>query len=147
MAEAANKKRSEKRQRTNLKAFRIDETELQNFIKNCEAANLNGGDFFREKCCSGKALRPKQRNSAQKADLSQIQYNVMKNQNRMARLDNNVNQIAHGINVALLNGNNTQIASILQKNQTVFEELQTLYQLYLSASTECRDLFRQTLLH
>lgn len=146
MAETSRKKRSEKRKRTCLKAFRIDETELQNFIKNCEAANLNGGDFFREKCCSGKALRPKQRHSAQKANLSNIQYRVMKDQYDMARLGNNLNQIAHGVNVARLNLNDAQLVAVVERHVETLQELVELHQEYLRASNECRDLLRKALL-
>ena len=57
----------------------------------------------------------------------------------MARLDNNINQMAKAINIAKVNLNRTDMATIFIRNEQTLQKLIVLYHDYVIASNECRD--------
>lgn len=141
---AETRKKSENRQRQALKTFRMTEAEFTAFMGNCEAANLQPAEYFRETCCGTKGRRRRKPKTDHKIPAALLGH-VMKNQGRMARLDNNVNQMAKAINQARLRNNNSEMTLILERHAETLETLISLYQDYLEASNEVRDALRQTL--
>lgn len=86
-------KKIEKRQRNIRKTFRMNEEELAAFLAHCDAANLSGGDLFRVKCCGKKPLRIKrERREGEKLLATFL--------GQLGRYGNNLNQIAHALNIA-----------------------------------------------
>ena len=142
MAEPKTKK-SEKRQRTEFIRARVTPEEKANFLQHCAAAGLSMGDFIRKKYCNTKPLRMYISRREHQVVMAQVLGQLMKSQNRMARLDNNVNQMAKAINSARLSINNSELVLIIDRNEKVLHQLQILYTEYIRVSTECRDEIRQ----
>lgn len=138
------KKKSEKRQRTNLKAFRLNDEELAVLMKNVEASNLSIGDFIRKKCCDAKPLRMTKARRLDQKVTAQLLAAIMQTQYRMARLDNNVNQMAKVLNMAVGHKTDTEILRIFDRNEPVLLELLVLYKEYVDMAHACRDMLRQT---
>ena len=119
---------------------------LVRFIENCEAANLNGGDFFRQNCCGQKPIRKSKSRRPDQKITAQLLGKIMQSQLRMARLDNNVNQIAKVLNIAAKTKTEREIAGIFSRNEAMLSELIVLYKEYANTTRECRDMLRQSLM-
>lgn len=132
MAQNQKKKRSEKRQRKNRKGFRLSDEELAAFIANCEAANLDGGDLFRVRCCSRRPLRVQKRRSLDEQKLAQIL-------GQLGKWGNNLNQITAAINKAVKKSDIPEVAVILGQKERKIDDLKKVL-------LECRFLIRETLL-
>ena len=138
-------KKSEKRKRTEYIRARVSSEEKKVFVDLCSSYGLSAGDFIRKKCCNAKPLRQVHNHNDNQKIPAHLIGLVLQNQNRMARLDNNVNQMAKAINIARLNCSRTDMIAILNRHEQTLLHLISLYQAYLETSNECRDLLRQSL--
>ena len=109
----------------------MNEEELAAFLSNSEAANLSGGDFFRVKCCGQKALKIHQKRFYDEQLL--IRY-----LGQLGRIGNNLNQIAHALNIARFKPDAMPSIYILERHEDRINEIKTV----LDAS---RDMIRQML--
>lgn len=93
--ESASKKswKDEKRQRKKNKIFRVSEEEFAAFAANAKEANLSGGDFFRQRCCSSKPIRNKRIRKLDESLLAKVL-------GQLGKWGSNLNQIAHSLNIA-----------------------------------------------
>lgn len=115
---AETRKKSEKRQRTNLKSFRLSDEELAAFLAHCEAANLSGGDLFRTKCCGKKPLRAKRQRGEEEQSLAKIL-------GQLGKCGNNLNQIAYALNVAKYKPDAAATLYALQAHEDKLEAIHT----------------------
>lgn len=130
MAQA--RKKSEKRQRKNLKAFRLNDGELADFMKNCETANLDGADFFRVKCCSQKPIRAKKRRQLDEKLLAQIL-------GEQGKWGNNLNQVTHALNIAKTKPDAAAVANVFLRSEETLKDIR-------DAVNTIRDIVRENLL-
>ena len=86
------KRKAEKDKRVYRPSFRVNEVEWQNFLANCEAANLKAADYFRVQCCDAKPIRTRKYRRPDEQALAEIMGQVM-------RVGNNVNQISRSLNM------------------------------------------------
>ncbi len=134
---ANKKKKSEKRQRNNVRSFRMDNDELLEFVINCDAANLTPADFIRVKCCTGKALHKRRRSQLHRLDEKMLARII----GELNKWGSNTNQIAHALNIAMKEpGYDAPYAvKTLQQHLKTIAALQTVL-------TNCRSMIRETLL-
>ncbi|MEM6829746.1 MAG: plasmid mobilization relaxosome protein MobC [Bacteroidota bacterium] len=115
---AQTKKKSEKRQRNNLKSFRLSDEELAAFLSNCEAANLSGGDLFRTKCCGQKPLHARRQRGEEEKLLAKIL-------GQLGKYGNNLNQIAYALNIAKYKPDAAATLYALQAQEEKLEAIHT----------------------
>lgn len=131
MSETKGKK-SETRKRNITRSFRMDDEELAAFLANCETANLSGGDLFRVKCCGKKPLRAKRERRTQEKLL-------VKYLGQLGRYGNNLNQIAHALNIAKYKPDAAASLHILERHEETLREIRAIVDV-------SRDILTQTLL-
>lgn len=136
MAKQASRKKSEKRQRTDLVAVRVSAEEKSSFKANAANENLSGGDYFRTKCCNTAALAPPEERG--NALLPEQEKLLVKALGFMGREGNNINQIAHAINLAKAEGGTPRILPTLLRFQNQIEDLHR-------RNGELMDLLRKAL--
>ncbi|MEL7121254.1 MAG: plasmid mobilization relaxosome protein MobC, partial [Bacteroidota bacterium] len=129
------RKKSEKRQRTEFIRARVTPEMKQEFLRRCADAGLSSTDYIRRKCLDETPLRkvPRVRYESD-LDLSKVLAHL-------GKWGSNVNQIAHAINIALLQKeySTTYAEQTLRTHQQKFDEI-------LLVISECRDMIREKLL-
>ena len=130
-------KKSEKRQRINVQAFRMVDDELARFQEHCEAADLKPADFIRVKCCSSKPLRKRERRDVHRFDEKKL----AKILGLLGKSGSNHNQIAHALNIAMKSADFGANNALLELRR--FEQIIMAIQADI---IECRALVRETLL-
>ena len=137
--DAADKnKRSENRLRTAFIRARVTPEEKAEFLKRCQDRSLTAGDYIRKMCIDAKIVgRPPQRRINQVL-LAQIIMEIGK----MGKGMNNLNQLAHAMNIALLKPDveGTELIKVLLYHQ---QSLEGVYE----TISELRTAVREMLLH
>ena len=111
----------------------MNEKELTAFLENCQAANLSDADLFRVRCCGKKPLRKRRIHRIDEKALASALGHLM-------RVANNVNQIAHALNIAKSKPDAAATAEVLSRNQKKIGEMH-------AAILESRDLITKSLLN
>ena len=128
------RKKSENRQRTEYIRARVTPEEKAIFVKYCSDSNLTTGDYIRSKCCGVNPERKVQVRRPDQKLLSKILA-------QLGRDKNNINQVAHALNIAKLERDYSASAALfhLKRFEKQIADMQTKI-------TDCHALVMKTLL-